>query len=35
MIEETNIDSVYVGQSVLLVCSISKDIPIEVCFQIF
>ncbi|CAF1169941.1 unnamed protein product [Rotaria sordida] len=29
MIEDKIIDSVYVGQSVILVCSISKDIPIQ------
>jgi hypothetical protein len=33
MIEEKKIDSVYVGESALLVCSISKDIPIQVCFR--
>ena len=31
MLEETTIHSAYVGQSALLVCSISKDIPTEVC----
>ncbi|UJR11789.1 hypothetical protein I4U23_015969 [Adineta vaga] len=32
MLEETRIHSVYVGQSVLLICSISKDIPTEEIF---
>jgi len=35
IIEETNINSVHIGQSVLLVCSISKDIPTQVCFYLF
>ncbi len=35
MIEEKKIDSVYLGQSILLRCSISKDIPIEVCCRKF
>ncbi|CAF0894195.1 unnamed protein product [Adineta steineri] len=29
MISETTVNSIYVGQSILLVCSISTDIPIE------
>ncbi len=33
MIEEKKIDSVYLGQSILLRCLISKDIPIEVCYR--
>jgi hypothetical protein len=33
MIEEKKIDSVYLGQSILLHCLISKDIPIEVCYR--
>ncbi len=35
IVEETNINSVHTGQSVLLVCSISKDIPTQVCFHLF
>lgn len=31
MLEETTIHSAYVGQSVSLVCSISTDIPTDVC----
>jgi hypothetical protein len=35
MIEDKKIDLVYVGQLAVLVCSISKDIPIQVSFVFF
>ncbi len=31
MVEEKRIESVYVGESAVLICSISKDIPTQVC----